>query len=257
MRWNPRRARRRPVSIREDHHLALRAGNDLGHGLRARPLLDEQELPAFEVEAGTAEEHDHLHGEGDGAVHVLVQAVVPAGFVAQEQRRGPALAGAGAARFELLERGGKALAPAEGLHPAVRDDGQGRVALTSQGVHERRQGMREVAVLADPEPVARHVDVAAERAGVVPERGQARARLRRTAARQRRVGPLAQVVLDGAPVRARDLLADLRHRRRQGRHLQTIRPDRARFHPVRDFNRGTASAAARNMRKWRASSSSR
>ena len=59
-----------------------------------------------------------------------------------------ALAGPPAARLEVVEGRRKALVRAEGLHPAVRDGGERRVGVPPQRVHERREGPREVAVLA-------------------------------------------------------------------------------------------------------------
>ena len=93
--------------------------DDLAARLRARALLDEQELAAREVRPGTAEQHRDLERERDRAVEVLVQAVVAAGGVAQQQRRRPLLAARGAAGDEGGEVGGKALAAPERAGPAL------------------------------------------------------------------------------------------------------------------------------------------
>src|SRR5712691_10241721 len=50
------RALDRTMARREDHHLALRGCDDLAARLRARPLLDEQELASVVVDAGPAQE---------------------------------------------------------------------------------------------------------------------------------------------------------------------------------------------------------
>src|SRR5262250_364815 len=86
------RAARRSVSGGEDDHLTLLGGDRLAPRLRARPLLDEEEVAALVIHAPTAEERGDLERKGDVAVEVLVQAVVAADLVVQEQRRGLGLA---------------------------------------------------------------------------------------------------------------------------------------------------------------------
>jgi hypothetical protein len=63
--------------------------------LRSRALLDEQELAAGEVGLGRAEQHCQLQREDQIAIEILVQAVVVAGLVFQDQRRLPLLPAAG------------------------------------------------------------------------------------------------------------------------------------------------------------------
>src|SRR5262245_36911853 len=76
---------RRPLAGREDHDLPLGERDHLAAGLRAGALLDQEELAASEVLAGAAQQARHLEREGDLAVDVLVQAVVAAGLVAQQE----------------------------------------------------------------------------------------------------------------------------------------------------------------------------
>jgi hypothetical protein len=71
--------------------------------LAARALLEEQQLAALVVAAGLRERNDDLQRKRQGAVEILVQAVVVAGVVAQQQRCGPALAG-GVTGVEILRQ---------------------------------------------------------------------------------------------------------------------------------------------------------
>jgi hypothetical protein len=52
--------------------------------LRARPLLDDQQLAALEILLRRVQQHDHLQREPFGAVQILVQAVVVARYIAQQ-----------------------------------------------------------------------------------------------------------------------------------------------------------------------------
>src|SRR3546814_19166936 len=61
---------------------------------RSRPLLGHHERPAGEVAARLGQQHGRLQGKHLVAVEILVQAVVVAGIVAQQQRRRPLLSGA-------------------------------------------------------------------------------------------------------------------------------------------------------------------
>src|SRR3954447_20967902 len=67
----------------EQQERALLEGDDMGARLRPGPLLEQDELAAAEVHARTVEHRDRLEREGDVAVDVLVQGVVPARAVAE------------------------------------------------------------------------------------------------------------------------------------------------------------------------------
>ena len=90
-----------PVVDGKDHALALAERHDLGAGLHARPLLGEDELAAGEVGAGLGQEQGDLQRKDVLAIEVLVQAVVVAGTVAEEERRRSRLAGFVAAGEEV------------------------------------------------------------------------------------------------------------------------------------------------------------
>ena len=81
------RALHRPMMDREDHAFALLERDHLGARLHARTLLGQHELAAGEVVAGAGEQERDLERKDMLAVKVLVQAIVVAGTVLQEQRR--------------------------------------------------------------------------------------------------------------------------------------------------------------------------
>src|SRR4051812_49904593 len=86
---------------REDDEGAARWLQDVRAALRARALLEEDELAAVEVDARLGQDRQDLEREEHVAVEVLVQRVPVALAVAQDQRRRPRLARGGALRKEL------------------------------------------------------------------------------------------------------------------------------------------------------------
>src|SRR5262245_7643628 len=98
------------------------------------------------------------------AIEVLMQAVVVAGPVSQQQRRRPRLPRLMAAAEERLVRVREARRDLHRLMPAIGDRRQPRVERGAQVRDDRRQGIAEILVLAAPETVARHDDAAAEAA---------------------------------------------------------------------------------------------
>src|SRR4051794_17000633 len=62
------RPRERPVMRGEDERLSLVQGDHIAPGLRARTLLDEQQLAARVLDVPLAEHDEDLEREGDGAV---------------------------------------------------------------------------------------------------------------------------------------------------------------------------------------------
>src|SRR6185437_16319757 len=103
----------------EEHGIALREGYHLGSRLRARSLLRDDEFSAREVPSGCGQQHGQLQGKNLFAVEVLMQAVVIARAILQQQRRGLRLTGGMAARQELAMAGWKAHYIAHALVPRV------------------------------------------------------------------------------------------------------------------------------------------
>jgi hypothetical protein len=96
------------------------------------------------------------------AVQVLVQAVVVACTVLQQQRRRLGLPGIVTAAQECCVFGGETGGDAHRLIPAVGDCGQRRIERLAQRCHRIRQRIGEVLVFSAPEAVPRHDDAAAE-----------------------------------------------------------------------------------------------
>src|SRR5438105_15174978 len=78
----------RPVMHRKDYRLALRQRDDLGTRLHARPLLGHDKLSAGEIGARSREQNRDLQRKYVLAVEVLMEAIVVAGTILQEKRRG-------------------------------------------------------------------------------------------------------------------------------------------------------------------------
>jgi hypothetical protein len=109
------------------------------------------------VDVRSAEQDGHLQREHDIAVQILVQAVVAALLVAQEQWGRAKLARTGAHRGQAgkVERVAGHAQPGS---PPVRDRGERRVQPLAQVGDDRRQRTSEVPVraLAGPMPCHRH-----------------------------------------------------------------------------------------------------
>src|SRR5262245_35476031 len=96
------RALDRPVVDRERNRIALAQPHHLGTALDAPALLRAQELAAGEIAAGLRQQDGDLQRERELAIEILVQAVVVARAVLQQQRRRTGLSGFVAEREELL-----------------------------------------------------------------------------------------------------------------------------------------------------------
>src|SRR5262245_39261166 len=96
------------------------------------------------------------------AVEILMQAVVIALPVVQEERCWPGLAGAMAPLKKCCMLIRIAHVDAQSLVPAVRDAGQRWIQRAAQGGDHCGKRIGEIFVLAAPEAVARHHDAAAE-----------------------------------------------------------------------------------------------
>src|SRR5690606_7370115 len=82
----------RPLLDRDDCRGPLLEGHHDRTRLYAGTLLHENKLPALELRARLAEQHDHLQRKVDRPVEVLVKAGVVAFSVAEEQRGGAPVA---------------------------------------------------------------------------------------------------------------------------------------------------------------------
>ena len=196
----PARALRRPVAHGEDHAVALPEAHDLGARLHARPLLGQHELAAGKIPSGRGEQDRDLQRKPERAVDVLMQAIVVAGAIAQQERRRPRLAGGAALRAE-----GRVLGriPGRDAHrpvPAVGDRGEPRIEVAAQLADGVGQRLGEIFVLAPAKTVARHHDGRAEPRIVGIERGDRPARLRRQELWRDRRAIGVEVAFDSPPI---------------------------------------------------------
>ncbi|HEY2869349.1 MAG TPA: hypothetical protein VGJ11_07560 [Gaiellales bacterium] len=146
-------------------------------------------------------------GEGDVPVDVLVQCVVAALAVAQDERRRPRLAGVVAAVEEPVELGGQVGRVAQLPRPAVGGLGQRRVERAAGGGDGIRQRVVEVAVRALAEAVAAHLDGRAE-AAVIEASGELRALVGGEDGRCLDEAVVVQPRLQGGPVEGGDAVCD-------------------------------------------------
>src|SRR6185437_14029144 len=83
----------RAVTDRKNHGVALAERHYLDPRLPARALLDQDEGAAGEILLGRREQDGRLQRKDMLAIDVLVQAIIVAGVIAQQERRRIALAG--------------------------------------------------------------------------------------------------------------------------------------------------------------------
>lgn len=91
-----------------------------------------------------------------------MQAVVIALAIAEQQRRGLGLSLSGALIQEAGMQGGEVSGLLQGLIPCGRDGSQALVELFAQLLHQGRQRVRKVLILAAAKAIPGHVDAAPE-----------------------------------------------------------------------------------------------
>ena len=139
------------------------------------------------------------------AVHVLMQAIVVAGAIAQQERRRPRLTRRMAAGAERLVLGGVADVDAHRRVPAVGERREPPIEAATERDDQVRQRIGEIFVLAPAEAVARHHDARAEaarrphRAPPSSRQSSARQQLRRD-----RAAVSVELALDRRPVEGVD-----------------------------------------------------
>src|SRR5262249_22854487 len=101
-----------------------------------------------------------------------MQAVVAAGLVRQQQRRGALLSDVMTPFQESLECLREPVRGSKRLHPTIRRRRQSCVELGSQRLDERWQRRGKVLVLADAKPEPLHLDTAAEQRVVLVHRSE-------------------------------------------------------------------------------------
>src|SRR6185295_16397541 len=105
----------------KDHAISLTQRHDLGTRLHARPLLGQHELAAREIQPRRGEQEGGLQREHMLSIEILMQAVVVALAVLQQERSWPRLTGAMATVEESGMFVGIAHVDTQGLVPSVRN----------------------------------------------------------------------------------------------------------------------------------------
>src|SRR6267378_4979260 len=162
----------RPLTSGEDQRLSLSDGGGGAAGLRARALLDGEELTACVIHAGPVEADDHLERKDELAVEVAMQRVPVARPVPEQQRCGAGLAGQVTLSQPVIELVRPWRWLPEPASPFPGDHHQMWPEGGAQLCDQLRQRPIEVSVLALPEAVASHIDGRAEPAVVAIEAGQ-------------------------------------------------------------------------------------
>src|SRR5262249_5715091 len=132
------------IANRKDHAFAVAQRHDFDAALPSRPAARENELAAFEVARRIGEQERRLQWKHFLAVEILVQTVVIASAVAQQQRRRFRLSACVTALEIRGVPGGKTRRARERVHPAIRNGREAFVQRTAQRRDERRQRIREV-----------------------------------------------------------------------------------------------------------------
>src|SRR5665213_1068291 len=166
------RPRDRPVMHSKSHRIALRQRHHFRPRLHARPLLRQHEFAAGEISSRFRQQDRDLQREYVFTVEILMQAIVVAFAILQQQRRRPLLAGGMATPEEGIVTLGIADIDAHRLVPAIGDLAQPPIQRRPQFRDQGRQRIGKILVLAAPETVSSHHDPAAKLAVVGIERGE-------------------------------------------------------------------------------------
>ncbi len=162
------------------------------------------------------------------SVEILVQAVVIAFSILQQERRRPGLAGAMTAVQESRVVVRVANGDIQGFVPAIGDAAEARIQRRAQAGDEPGQGVGEVFVFAASETMASHHDAAAELLVDLITGSQRRAFFRRQHGRQDRMAFIVEFRRYAFPVHRCD---PIHHQRIDRRRLRQCKPPlRRRFH---------------------------
>jgi hypothetical protein len=190
----------RPVVDSEDRRIALAQRQDFNAGLHARPLLGQDKLAALEITARGRKQNSKLEREGVCAIKILMEAVMIAGTILEEQRRRAGLAGRMATRQKvgmIIRKAGFQTHPCV---PAIGDGREVRIERRAQFLYQRWQRIGEIAIFAAPEPVALHYDMAPKSDGWLIEFGKIIALVWIEQGRLDRPALLIKIICNAVPV---------------------------------------------------------
>src|ERR1700674_5118876 len=176
---DPTRPLHGPVVDSEHHSITLAQEHHFGARLHARPLFCHDEFSPGKVAPRLGKQNRDLNREHVFTVEILMQAVVIAFAVFEDQWRRTQLAGSVAAPDELRVLCGVAHPDSHGFVPAVGHRHQVRVNRRAQAANDAGEWIVEVLILPAPEAMPRHHDPAAEEFVTRVERSDGVAFLRR------------------------------------------------------------------------------
>jgi hypothetical protein len=156
------RALHGPVVNCERYCVTLVEGNDLRPRLHARALFREDEFAASEIALWFGEQNRHLNGKHMFTVQILMEAVVVAGAVLEEQRRRSQLARSVASPQEVRVLLWVANLNPHRFVPSIRYWSKPRIQRGTKAANERRERVVEVLVFASTKTVSPHDHPAAE-----------------------------------------------------------------------------------------------
>ena len=156
------------------------------------------------IAARFGEQDRHLKREDMAPVDVLVQAIVIARPIAQQERRRPRLSPFTASRAKNFVLGGVADRDAQNFVPAVGDRRQPSIEIATKRADGVGQRVGEILVFAPTKTVARHHDAGAEASVVLVQVRERAAGLRRQEVRRDRRAERAEVGLERRPVQGVD-----------------------------------------------------
>src|SRR5262249_30886636 len=122
----------------------------------SRNLLRQHELATGVIFFRLAQEQDQLHWKENLAVQILVQRVMSALTVFENERCGLRLTLGMAESLEFGERGRKPLSHSEPLHPLIGDMCEFRINPFANGLKDFGQRVSEIFVFSQSKPVSFH-----------------------------------------------------------------------------------------------------
>src|SRR5580692_5328225 len=167
------------VVYRESYSITLTKRNDLWPRLHARTLFGKYKFSARKVAPRFRQQDRHLYGKNMLAVKVLMQTVVVALPILQQQRGWPLLSGIVASPEEFRMRLWIADFEAHQVVPAIGNLCQPWINGCSNFCNNLGQGTVEVLIFAPSKTMSRHDDAASKEAVVWIKRGQSLALIRR------------------------------------------------------------------------------
>jgi hypothetical protein len=129
-----------PVVNREGHGVTLMKRNDLRSRLHTGPLLREHEFAPGEISPWLGKQNRYLNRKDVLSIEVLVEAVVVAGGVLQEQRGGSRLPCVVASLDEIGVAHWIAHLDSHCLVPAIRDRSELRIERRAETMNDGRSG---------------------------------------------------------------------------------------------------------------------